>query len=77
MTEKGRNGRYEATRTPDLYRVNFEVAPSEPFPHQAFPQSKHPKRALEIPSFAGELMASFVLDSLWRNENSFGPTSGL
>ena len=33
-----RNGRHEETRTPDLYRVNFEVNNLKPFPYLAFPQ---------------------------------------
>src|SRR5271169_938582 len=59
----GKNGRHEETRTPDLYRVNFEVNNLKPFPHLAFPHSSYPKIGLEIPSFDGELMASYVL---WR-----------
>jgi hypothetical protein len=31
------NGRHVGTRTPDLYRVNFEVNNLEPFPYLAFP----------------------------------------
>ena len=46
------------TRTPDLYRVNFEVTNPKPFPHLAFPHSRCLKRVLEMPSFDGELMAS-------------------
>ena len=33
----GRNGRHVGTRTPDLYRVNFEVLNLEPFSSLAFP----------------------------------------
>jgi len=32
-----RNGRHEGTRTPDLYRVNFEVTYLKPFACLAFP----------------------------------------
>jgi hypothetical protein len=53
------NGRHEETRTPDLYRVNSEVTTLKPFPYLAFPHSKGPKIALKLPSFDGELMASF------------------
>jgi hypothetical protein len=37
------NGRHEETRTPDLYRVNFEVSTLNPFPYLAFPQLVGPK----------------------------------
>jgi len=53
-----RNGRHEETRTPDLYRVNFEVNDLKPFPHLAFPHSKEPKTPFKLPSFDGELRAS-------------------
>jgi hypothetical protein len=43
----------------DLFRVNFEVNDLKPFPHLAFPQSKGPKTPRKLPSFDGELMASF------------------
>jgi hypothetical protein len=33
------NGRHEETRTPDLYRVNFEVTTLKTFPYLAFPHS--------------------------------------
>src|SRR5258708_37954064 len=52
------NGRHEETRTPDLYRVNFEVNSLNPFPYLAFPHSTDPKTARKWPSFDGELMAS-------------------
>jgi len=55
----GENGRHEETRTPDLYRVNFEVRTLKPFPHLAFPHFKESKIASKLPSFDGELMASF------------------
>jgi len=55
-----RNGRHEETRTPDLYRVNFEVSNPKPFPYLAFPRMIDPKRAPKQASFDGELMASFV-----------------
>src|ERR1035438_2500800 len=53
------NGRHDWTRTSDLYRVNFEVNDLKPFPHLAFPHSKGPKTPSKLPSFDGELMASF------------------
>jgi len=43
----------------DLCRVNFEVNDPKPFPHLAFAHSKEPKTPSKIPSFDGELMASF------------------
>ena len=43
----------------DLCRVNFEVNDPKPFPHLAFAHSKGPKTPSKIPSFDGELMASF------------------
>jgi hypothetical protein len=54
----GENGRHVGTRTPDLYRVNFEVSNPKPFPYLAFPRSKTQRTPSEIPSFDGELMAS-------------------
>ena len=53
------NGRHEETRTPDLYRVNFEVNNLKPFPYLAFPHLVGPKIPQKRPSFDGELMASF------------------
>ena len=52
-------GRYEETRTPDLYRVNFEVIPLQPFPHLAFLHPRIPITARKLAGFDGELMASF------------------
>jgi hypothetical protein len=43
----------------DLCRVNFEVNDPKPFSHLAFAHSKGPKTPSKIPSFDGELMASF------------------
>src|ERR1700680_701312 len=54
-----KNGRHEETRTPDLYRVNFEVNNLKPFPYLAFPHMIDAKRAPKQASFDGELMASF------------------
>ncbi len=48
-----------ARATPDLYSVNFEVNDLKPFPHLAFPHSKGPRTPSKLPSFDGELMASF------------------
>src|SRR5882724_2658525 len=53
-----RYGRHVGTRTPDLYRVNFEVNNLKPFPYLAFPRPKSQRTLSEIPSFDGELMAS-------------------
>jgi len=55
----GENGRHEETRTPDLYRVNFEVPTLKPFPYLAFPHLIGLKTPYKSPSFDGELMASF------------------
>ena len=52
------NGGHQGTRTPALYRVNFEVTPPKPFPHLAFPQSEALKTGPKPPGFDGELMAS-------------------
>ena len=51
------------TRTPDLYRVNFEVTTLEPFPHLAFPHLLSPENPPKHTSFDGELMASFSVQS--------------
>jgi hypothetical protein len=53
------NGRHEETRTPDLYRVNFEVTNLKPFPYLAFPQMIGSKMGPKQAGFDGELMASF------------------
>jgi len=47
------------TRTPDLYRVNFEVSNLKPFPYLAFPHFLALKNTLKQPSFDGELMAGY------------------
>ncbi len=52
-----RNGRHVGTRTPDLYRVNFEVIDLKPFPHLAFPHFSALENTPKQPSFDGELMA--------------------
>ena len=54
------NGRHVGTRTPDLYRVNFEVNNPKPFPYLAFPLSIDLETARKWPSLDGELMASFL-----------------
>jgi hypothetical protein len=46
------------TRTPDLYRVNFEVNNLKPFPHLAFPHFATPENSSKQLGFDGELMAS-------------------
>src|SRR6266478_4109356 len=56
----GENGRHVGTRTPDLYRVNFEVSNLKPFPHLAFPVFQTPKLAQKTSGFDGELMAGFL-----------------
>jgi len=53
------NGRHVGTRTPDLYRVNFEVNNLKPFRYLAFPQMIGSKMGPKQASFDGELMASF------------------
>ena len=55
------NGRHEETRTPDLYRVNFEVKTLKPFPYLAFPHRLASEKAPKQPSFDGELMASSLV----------------
>src|SRR6266851_438719 len=52
------DGRHVGTRTPDLYRVNFEVNNLKPFPHLAFPHSATPENSSKKLGFDGELMAS-------------------
>jgi hypothetical protein len=48
--------------TVDLSRVNFEVT-TPPFPYLAFPPSKGSTIASQLPSFDGELMASYIPDT--------------
>jgi hypothetical protein len=55
----GENGRHVGTRTPDLYRVNFEVTTLKPFSYLACPHFIALKNALTQASFDGELMARF------------------
>src|SRR5712691_5785677 len=52
------HGRHVGTRTPDLYRVNFEVTTLKPFPYLAFPHFPAIENTPKRPSFDGELMAS-------------------
>jgi hypothetical protein len=47
------------TRTPDLYRVMFEVTHSKPFSSLAFPILLGSKILTKQPSFADELVTSF------------------
>jgi hypothetical protein len=54
-------GRHEETRTPDLYRVNFEVNNLKPFACLAFPLSLACKNAIKRPSFGDELVTSFPM----------------
>src|SRR5437016_4141129 len=52
------DGRHVGTRTPDLYRVNFEVNNLKPFPHLAFPHFATSEKSSKHRGFDGELMAS-------------------
>jgi len=54
------NGRHEETRTPDLYRVNFEVIPLKPFSSLALPVFLRIKIPVKHPSFGDELVTSFT-----------------
>ena len=47
------------TRTPDLYRVNFEVNNLKPFACLAFPQTTYLKTPRKQPIFGDELVTSF------------------
>src|SRR3989442_10240894 len=49
------------TRTPDLYRVNFEVKRLQPFSCLAFPFCNNPENSLKWPIFGDELVTSFRL----------------
>jgi hypothetical protein len=49
------------TRTPDLYRVNFEVNNPKPLSYLAFPHFLALENTPKPPSFDGELMASYRL----------------
>jgi hypothetical protein len=53
------DGRHEGTRTPDLYRVNFDLNNLKPFACLAFPLSLPRKNGLKRPSFGDELVTSF------------------
>src|SRR5712692_6403453 len=53
------NGGHEETRTPDLYRVNFEVNNLKPFACLAFPQTTYLKTPRKQPIFGDELVTSF------------------
>src|SRR5713101_8594344 len=55
----GENGRHVWTRTPDLYRVNFEVNNLKPFACLAFPQTSYPGMPQKWPIFGDELVTSF------------------
>ena len=50
--------RHEETRTPDLYRVNFEVLNLKPFSSLAFPILPKAQTPLKQPSFGDELVTS-------------------
>jgi len=60
------DGRHVGTRTPDLYRVNFEVNYLKPFPHLAFPHFATGENRSKQLGFDGELMASSL--TLFRTE---------
>jgi hypothetical protein len=55
-----KNGRHVGTRTPDLYRVNFEVNNLKPFACLAFPQITYLKTPRKQPIFGDELVTSFL-----------------
>jgi hypothetical protein len=57
---KKRNGRHVGTRTPDLYRVNFELNNLKPFACLAFPQITDLITPLKQPIFGDELVTSFL-----------------
>src|ERR1035437_680772 len=74
MNTGKRNGRHEETRTPDLYRVNFEVTPLKPFSSLAFPVSPSPKMHLRQCSFGDELVtSSLIFPSGMRLADSLEP----
>src|ERR1700693_5998284 len=52
------NGRHEETRTPDLYRVNFEVDNLKPFACLAFPHNTYLKTPRKYPIFGDKLVTS-------------------
>src|SRR6266478_4884723 len=56
----GENGRHVGTRTPDLYRVNFEVNNLKPFACLAFPHTTYLKTPRKRPIFGDELVTSFL-----------------
>jgi hypothetical protein len=56
----GRHTVADIFRTPDLYRVESEVKPLQPFSCLAFPFSQPAKTALRQPIFGDELVTSFV-----------------
>src|SRR6266852_795864 len=53
------NGRHVGTRTPDLYRVNFEVSNPKPFACLAFLRTTYLKTPRKQPIFGDELVTSF------------------
>jgi hypothetical protein len=52
------NGRHVGTRTPDLYCVNLDFKPLQPFGSVAFPFLETRKTALKQPIFVDELLTS-------------------
>ena len=54
------DGRHVGTRTPDLYRVNFEVNNLKPFACLAFPHTTYLKTPRKQPIFGDELVTSFL-----------------
>jgi hypothetical protein len=56
----GKNGRHEETRTPDHYRVNYEVSHLKPFSSLAFPFFGKTKIPLKRRGFGDDLVTSFV-----------------
>src|SRR5437868_7743261 len=73
------DGRHVGTRTPDLYRVNFEVNNLKPFACLAFPHTTYLKTPRKQPIFGDELVTSFLQINLPNRifcENGFGTRRG-
>src|SRR5713226_5353808 len=74
-----KNGRHEETRTPDLYRVNFEVNNLKPFACLAFPQTTYFKTPRKQHIFGDELVTSFCRSTSPTRifcKNGFGTCRG-
>src|SRR6266849_7235304 len=73
------DGRQVGTRTPDLYRVNFEVNNLKPFACLAFPHTTYPKIPRKQPIFGDELVTSFCRSTSSTRifcKNDFGTWRG-